>query len=265
MDTLVAPETARSVGVYSRRDARVTFSYAIARRRSGNLLRSPASWKEKRQATVHSAIFRSRLTDLTGTYMEYVNTHVDAVIQDYLDRYCASNSAAKTLRSSLNEIGIGLRPVIDHISIRTLDVSERSREFEALGFVYDDVLGVMERDSWWAKVYRKPGYPPVYIDQPFTDRRGSSSPMRSWVEQFGDGGLHHIALAVDVIDKAITRMTSMGIAFTGEVSGLVGGPFRQIYTEPEVVDGAQFTVLELVERRWGFTGFWSPMSPSVGV
>lgn len=207
---------------------------------------------------------RSILRDRSGTIMEYVNTHVDAVIRDYIDRYCASNSSANRLRSSLAETGIGLRPVIDHISIRTLDVSERSLEFEALGFMYDDVLGIMERDSWWAKVYRRPGYPPIYLDQPFNDHRGMTSPMRSWVERFGDGGLHHLAVAVDDIDRAITRMKELGLSFAGDVSGLVGGPFRQIYTEPELVDGAQFSVLELVERRWGFTGFWSPMSPSTG-
>ena len=34
--------------------------------------------------------------------------------------------------------------------------------------------------------------------------------------------------------------------------------FRQIYTESEIVDGTEFTTLELVERRWGYAGFTAP-------
>jgi len=194
--------------------------------------------------------------------MEVVNTNVDAVIQDYIDRYCAATSAARIIRSELDRIGIGLRPVIDHLSIRTLDVRERSLEFEALGFNYDDVLGIMERDSWWAKVFRKPGFPAIYIDQPFHDHGGANSPMEQWVKRFGDGGLHHLAIAVDDIDHAIDRMQALGMEFAGDVTGLVGTPFRQIYTIPEDVDGHAHTVLELVERHKGFIGFWSPQSPA---
>lgn len=194
--------------------------------------------------------------------MEYVNTHVDAVIQDYINRYCESNPDALLLRDTFESIGAGLRPVIDHLSIRTLDVAERALEFEALGFSYDDILGTMERDSWWAKAYRKPGYPAIYIDQPFGDLRGHESPMREWVERFGDSGLHHLALSVDNIDHAVDRMRGLGVHLSGSISGLVGGPFRQAYTTPVFVEGQPFTVLELVERRWGFIGFWSPMATS---
>lgn len=194
--------------------------------------------------------------------MEIVNTHVDAVIRDYINRYCQVNTAAFTLRASLESLGIGLRPVIDHISVRTRDVQERSLEFEALGYQYDDVVGVMERDSWWAKVFRKPGFPPVYIDQPFRDHRGADSTIGSWVDRFGDGGLHHVAVAVDDLDSAQVRLEALGLRFSGSITGITGGPFRQIYTEPELMDGSPHTVLELVERRWGFIGFWSPQSPS---
>jgi hypothetical protein len=148
--------------------------------------------------------------------------------------------------------------VLDHLAIRTLDVQERALEFEALGYAYDDNLGVIERDSWWAKVYRKPGFPTLYIDQAFQDTRGADSAIPHWVEKFNDGQLHHIAINVDRIEHAIARLEELGIRFTGEIIGEPASEFRQISTEPEMVDGEPYTTLELIERRWGYTGFLSP-------
>lgn len=196
--------------------------------------------------------------------MEIANAHVNAVIRDYIERYEAGNGAARRLHQAIDEIGIGLRPLVDHLSIRTLDVAERCLEFTALGFSYDDTLGVLERDSWWARVFRKPGFPAIYIDQPFNDHRGSNSTIRSWVERFGDGGLHHIAVSVDHIETAMERMQGLGITFTGAIIGDPLSEFRQIYTEPEVIDGVASTTLELIERRWGFTGFLSTLSQGSG-
>jgi hypothetical protein len=39
-----------------------------------------------------------------------------------------------------------------------------------------------------------------------------------------------------------------------------GGPLRQIFTTPELKDGAAYTVLELTERRFGFSGFAPPQA-----
>lgn len=196
--------------------------------------------------------------------MEITNRHIDAVIRDYIERYLAGNSAARTITDALAGTGVGLRPVLDHISIRTLDIQERAREFEALGFGYDDHLGVMERDEWWAKVYRKPGFPAIYIDQAFIDNRGARSPIPGWVEKFTDGQLHHIAINVDVLEPAIERLESLGVQFTGTIVGDPGSEFRQIYVQPEIIDGEEFTTLELIERRWGYTGFLSPIIPLAG-
>jgi hypothetical protein len=197
--------------------------------------------------------------------MEITNQHVEAVIRDYVERYLAGNSAARIIAGSLDTIGIGLRPVLDHISIRTHDIQERAGEFEALGFAYDDRIGVIQRDEWWAKVYRKPGFPAIYLDQAFIDARGERSPIPKWVERFSDGQLHHLAIAVDTIEGAIAGFGALGVKFTGEIIGDPGSEFRQIYTEPEQVDGEAFTALELVERRWGYTGFLSPVTPEAAL
>jgi hypothetical protein len=193
--------------------------------------------------------------------MEITNRHIDAVIWDYIDRYVSGNRAATIVRGALEDLGVGLRPVLDHLSIRTLDVQERALEFEAMGFAYDDVLGVIERDSWWAKVYRKPGFPAIYLDQAFPDARGAESEIPSWVGRFTDGTLHHMAINVGSIEHAVERLSQLGITFTGEIIGEPNSEYRQIYTEPELVDGEPFTTLELVERRWGYIGFLSPSTP----
>lgn len=195
--------------------------------------------------------------------MELANTHVDAVVRDYIRRYLETNNAASTLSEELTRIGIGLLPVVDHLGFRTLDIQERAPEFEALGYNYDDNIGVIERDSWWAKVYRKPGFPAVYLEQAFLDQRGASSPIHAWVERFSDGQLHHIAVNVDRIDDAVEHMSRIGIRFTGEIIGEPESGFRQVYAEPEIVEGEEFTTFEVVERRWGYSGFLSPQVPAM--
>jgi hypothetical protein len=59
---------------------------------------------------------------------------------------------------------VGLLPLIDHCTIRTHDVEKRSQAFLEQGFACDQSIGVLEFDSWWAKVYRKLGWPVLLID-----------------------------------------------------------------------------------------------------
>src|SRR5688500_118146 len=109
--------------------------------------------------------------------MEITKNHIAAVITNYVTTFVESNRAASLLRDRLAAAGVGLRPVIDHISFRTLHVHERALEFEALGYSYDDTIGVVERDDFWYKVYRKPGLPAVLIQQAHDDARGTKSPI----------------------------------------------------------------------------------------
>jgi len=109
-------------------------------------------------------------------------------------------------------------------------------------------------------VYRKPGYPPLFIDQAYSDDRGRTSIIPGWVARFGDRTLHHIAVRVEDIDLAIDHMQQEGIRFTGSIVGERGGALRQIFTAPEEVDGEAFTVIELTERHEGFLGFSPPQA-----
>ena len=191
--------------------------------------------------------------------MEITNTHAESVIRNYIERYVAGNQAASIVRDRLDAAGIGLRPVLDHLSIRTLQVHERALELEALGYTFDGNIGVLERDTSWGKIYRKPGLPAIFIEQAYEDHRGAESVIPRWVERFSDASLHHIAISVDTIELAMRQLSEHGMRFSGEVNGEPGAAFRQIYTEPEIVEGEPFTTLEIVERRWGYAGLLPPL------
>ena len=157
-------------------------------------------------------------------------------------------------------IGIGFRPIVDHLTFRTLNIDERSKQFLSQGYDYDSALGPIEYDNWWARVYRKPGYPALFIDQAFDGERGKGSLIPEWVRKYGDQTLHHVAILVDDIEQAIFYLEKQGVPFAGKVEGERGTSLRQIFTQPEVRDGKPFSVLELTERHRGYTGFLPPQA-----
>ncbi len=185
---------------------------------------------------------------------------VEAVVALYVNDFIQNNRAARVVSGGLRVLGIGLRPVIDHITFRTLNVEERAQEFLQLGFERDETLGIIEHENWWAHVYRKKGFPAIFIDQAFDGDRGRDSLIPNWVKKFGDKVLHHVAVQVDDIDQAIYFFEKQSIAFAGKVVGCRGADLRQIFTSPELREGVAFTVLELAERHHGYVGFLPPQA-----
>ena len=182
---------------------------------------------------------------------EELDLLLDHMIQDYLH----SNRAAKALQESLNQTGVGFIPVIDHVTIRTLDIDRRAEAFLQLGYAFDQTI---EYDDWFAKVYRTPGYPALFVDQAYTDERGRTSIIPGWVQAFGDHVFHHVAVRVEDIDVAISRLQAKGVTFAGAIVGAKGSALRQIFTTPELVKDQPFSVLELTERHQGYQGFSPP-------
>jgi hypothetical protein len=185
---------------------------------------------------------------------------LDRLMQDYLGRFLAGNRAAADFADQLNRCGAGWMPLVDHCTIRTLDVDVRSKQFVDLGFYYDAEIGILEFDHWWAKVFRKPGYPALFIDQPYDDERGLKSLIPQWVNAHGDQCFHHIAILVEDIEVAIEAMSKRGFKIAGQVVGDPGTDLRQVFTEPEVKGGEVYTVLELIERHHGYAGFLPPQA-----
>lgn len=185
---------------------------------------------------------------------------LDELLARMVADYVSRNRAAGIMKAMLDEVGVGLTPVLDHVTIRTLDIDEGARPFVDLGYVYDETLTY---EDWYAKVYRKPGYPALFVDQAYTDERGKTSVIPAWVRKFGDKLFHHIAVRVEDIERAVDCLKAKGIVFAGTIVGNRGDRLRQIFSAPEMVDGQPFTVLELAERHRGYLGFLPPQADSL--
>jgi hypothetical protein len=185
---------------------------------------------------------------------------LDHLLERMVADYVAHNRAAGVLKVMLDETGVGFSPVIDHVTIRTLDIDRGAESFVALGYTYDETL---QYDDWYAKVYRKVGYPALFVDQAYPDERGKTSIIPGWVKKFGDKVFHHVAVRVEEIEQAVGRLKHHGVVFAGNIVGASGGPLRQIFSAPETVDGQPFTVLELAERHRGYQGFLPPQADSL--
>jgi len=191
-----------------------------------------------------------------GNVMER-GAELEAVVDGLLKDYVSRNLAARVLQAALDEVGVGFTPVVDHLTIRTLDIDRRAEEFLRLGYAYSETLNY---DDWFAKVYRAAGFPALFVDQAYADARGRTSLIPAWVAKFGDWALHHVAVRVEDIKWAIHQLKAQGVVFTGDIVGTRGAPLRQIFTTPERVNGEAFSVLELTERHQGFLGFSPPQA-----
>ena len=188
------------------------------------------------------------------------NHQTDVFFDEYIERFLSENKAAHCLNDDLSDCGVGLMPLVDHCTLRTLDVNTRAKDLLRLGFSQDQTLGVLEFDNWWAKVYRKPGYPSLFVDQAFEGKRGEPSLIPDWVQTHGDQCFHHIAVLVQDIKHAIDKMQARKIEFSGQIVGAPNTDLRQIFTQPENKNGKAYTVLELIERHNGYQGFLSPQA-----
>ncbi len=192
--------------------------------------------------------------------MKDLAASLDDLIERMVADYVAHNRAAGLLKNMLDDAGVGLLPVIDHVTIRTLDIDQGAKPFVELGYVYDETITYAD---WYAKVYRKAGYPALFVDQAYTDDRGKTSIIPGWVKKFGDQVFHHVAVRVEDIEKAVDRLKLKGVVFAGSIVGDRGDHLRQIFSAPETADGQPFTVLELAERHRGYLGFLPPQADSL--
>lgn len=181
---------------------------------------------------------------------------LNSMVTDYLEH----TRAAGILKAMLDESGVGFSPVMDHVTIRTLDIDRGAEPFVTLGYAYDETL---QYADWYAKVYRKIGYPALFVDQAYPDQRGTTSIIPGWVNKFGDKVFHHVAVRVEDIELAVARLQDKSVVFAGNIVGERGGHLRQIFSSPEMVDGQPFTVLELAERHRGYLGFLPPQADNL--
>src|SRR5262249_37543095 len=200
------------------------------------------------------------LLDQPGAWTMEPGVELDALIAGMIQEYVSRNQAAKVLRDSLDEAGGGFYPVADHLTLRAMDIDRRAAEFTKLGYGYSETI---EYEDWYAKVYRKIGYPALFVDQAYPGDRGRTSIIPGWVKTFGDQVFHHVAVRVEDIEQAIQRLKEQGVIFTGQILGARRGQLRQSFTAPQMGDGQPFPVLELTERHRGYQGFSPPQADSL--
>lgn len=172
-------------------------------------------------------------------------------LQTCLQTYLEGNRAARVMANGLRVIGVGLRPLVDHIAFWTRDAERLACSFLESGYTLDPEE-ILEYDGISLRVLRCAGFPPLVLEQ---ETGGENGLMSGWMDAFGDGALHHIGVRVDTIEEAVFFLEKQGIPFTGRTAGDRGSLLRQTFSLPEIVDGKSFTALQLVERRRGYTGF----------
>ncbi|HUJ80043.1 MAG TPA: hypothetical protein VLY45_06995 [Nitrospiria bacterium] len=176
----------------------------------------------------------------------------EPLIQRPLADYYRGNEAARRFVEISNKKGWPV--IVDHLTIRCLDIDRRARPLLAIGYENRNEVVEYPEQGWWAKVYRKSDYPAMFIDQAYADERGKKSFLAAWVKRFGEDCFHHIAVLVDDIEVVKAAMEAEGIEFSGEIVGPHGTRLRQIFTASEQRDGQAFSVLELAERH-NYAGF----------
>jgi len=179
--------------------------------------------------------------------------HDDPIVRHLVKQYFKENFSAKVFLEEWERQG--RRLVIDHITVRCLNVDRRAEKFLERGYVFQDEMVEYPDQGWWAKIYRKSGAPALFIDQAYDDPRGEKSIIPQWVEKFGDQVLHHAAVLVDDIEEAVSTLQNRDIEFSGPIIGSPGSRLRQVFTAAEEKQGAPYTVLELTERN-AYDGFY---------
>ena len=179
------------------------------------------------------------------------NRELDGLLERMVVEYVARNRAARILKGLLDEAGVGFYPVVDHVTLRTMDIDRRAEPFVALGYSYDETLNY---DDWYAKVYRKAGYPALFVDQAYADARGKTSIIPRWVTAFGDQIFHHVAIRVEDIDKAVNRLKNNGVVFAGESSAPLAASCGKSFPPLKSSMGSR---LRCSNSRSGTGGIWA--------
>ncbi len=180
---------------------------------------------------------------------------LEDLLRGYVDRFIANNRAAKAIANDLRVIGIGLKPLVDYLGFFSHRITDRAKEFKALGYVHRGKTWSVKDRDWRAKVYCRAGYPSVIIYEGGPGKSRRSSEVEQWFRQFGGETPHHLAVKVDNLENGIFYLEKQGIAFTGKSVGSKDAKLRQVFARPDFKEGRPYTVLELTERHGGYRGF----------
>lgn len=179
-------------------------------------------------------------------------TLLEQALKSYIADLSANNPAVRVVTRGLSLVGIGIRPVLDHLIFRTVHLKERTREFLGLGYERDLSAKVLEHRGHGVEVLRKECAPAILVEHPH-EKAGLE-----WIEHFGDQKPYAMAVRVEDIEEAAFRLEKQSVGFLRPPAGKHGGVLREIAAVPAVKDGKNVHYLVLVERHGGDQRFYSP-------
>ena len=177
---------------------------------------------------------------------------IEQALKQYAEGLASENAAIRVVTRGLSLVGVGLRPVLDHLIFRTVHLTERTREFLALGYERDPVAKVLEHKGHGVEVLRKGCAPAILVEHPH-EKSGLD-----WVAHFGDQKPYAMAVRVENIEEAAFRLEKQAVGFIRPPAGQHGDILREIAAKPEVRDGKNASHLILIERHAGDQRFYSP-------
>jgi hypothetical protein len=75
--------------------------------------------------------------------MRSKNQQVYFFFADYISHFLSENEAALYIANELSNFGVSLMLLIDHCTLRTLDVDKRAGNLLSIGFSHDQALGTL--------------------------------------------------------------------------------------------------------------------------
>lgn len=177
---------------------------------------------------------------------------IEQALKQYTEGLAAENASIRVVTRGLSLVGVGLRPVLDHLIFRTVHLAERTHEFLALGYERDLKAKVLEHKGHGVEVLRKGYAPAILVEHPH-EKSGLE-----WVAHFGDQKPYAMAVQVEDIEEAAFRLEKQAVSFIRPPAGQHGDILREIAAKPEVRDGKSASHLILIERHAGDQRFYSP-------
>ncbi len=171
------------------------------------------------------------------------------LVRDKIYNYFAKNKASQAYLELCTEKNWALN--LDHLTVRTNNIDSAAKQYENLGWKYDEKLEY-KSEGWWAKIYRHSEFAPFFIDQSYEEWPEDKKIITNWVSKFSDKDFHHIAVLLPAnikMEMAIDLLKAKNIKFLGQITGQADTRLRQVFSQAELIDGIPFTVLELVERN----------------
>jgi hypothetical protein len=177
-------------------------------------------------------------------------------LAEYFDEYLRYNRDARQIIDEIKKSQFDASKLIDHCTIRTLDIEKVAGLLYAEGFEKRPD-GMVDMGDWFLQSFYKQGYPIIVVDQQKPWQvygNGGGKIIHDWVNKFGDAQFHHIAICVGKIDIAVETWQRWGIVFTGKIVSDSNTGLKQIFTKPVLKDELPYTVLEFMERPPGCSG-----------